>query len=293
MLVEAHDAEVRHERRERVVGDLRLGRARPPRSASTCPRSGSRRARRRRAASARAGASASSPYSPCSANDGARRAFERKRALPRPPLPPRAASQRSPSATRSASSSPSERGRPCPRVRRSTRSAPAEPCFFLPEPCVPDVALRCGWSRNASSDATLRFARSQTSPPLPPSPPSGPPCGTCASRRNATAPAPPSPAFTLQLRHVDEVGHHRKRTGERRTILGVNQPVRTPATGPRDRPAAGRRRLRIADPMRRRRTPATPGADAAGSERRRPCTCRRSASRRRADTAPADRGGGG
>src|SRR5207248_10942146 len=34
------------------------------------------------------------------------------------------------------------------------------------------------------------------SPPLPPSPPEGPPRGTNFSRRNATAPAPPSPAFT-------------------------------------------------------------------------------------------------
>ena len=45
--------------------------------------------------------------SPCSANAGARRRFDRNRALPRPPRPPAAASQRSPWCTRSASSSPS------------------------------------------------------------------------------------------------------------------------------------------------------------------------------------------
>src|SRR5919107_4976046 len=38
--------------------------------------------------------------------------------------------------------------------------------------------------------------RSRTSPPRPPSPPSGPPLGTCASRRNDSAPSPPRPART-------------------------------------------------------------------------------------------------
>src|SRR5215470_9151766 len=36
-------------------------------------------------------------------------------------------------------------------------------------------------------------------PPLPPSPPEGPPRGTYFSRRNATQPLPPSPAFTKIL----------------------------------------------------------------------------------------------
>src|SRR3984957_9686727 len=35
-----------------------------------------------------------------------------------------------------------------------------------------------------------------TSPPRPPSPPEGPPRGTNFSRRKATHPLPPSPAFT-------------------------------------------------------------------------------------------------
>src|SRR5277367_3387640 len=35
-----------------------------------------------------------------------------------------------------------------------------------------------------------------TSPPRPPSPPEGPPRGTNFSRRKATQPLPPSPAFT-------------------------------------------------------------------------------------------------
>src|SRR5574340_1399742 len=37
---------------------------------------------------------------------------------------------------------------------------------------------------------------STTSPPSPPSPPAGPPRGMNFSRRQATAPSPPSPAFT-------------------------------------------------------------------------------------------------
>src|SRR6516225_1660946 len=36
-------------------------------------------------------------------------------------------------------------------------------------------------------------------PPLPPSPPEGPPRGTYFSRRKATQPLPPSPAFTKIL----------------------------------------------------------------------------------------------
>ena len=41
-------------------------------------------------------------------------------------------------------------------------------------PCTPLPARRWGWSRKASSEATLWSATSQTSPPLPPSPPLGP-----------------------------------------------------------------------------------------------------------------------
>src|SRR6476646_8679553 len=77
-------------------------------------------------------------------------------------------------------------------------SSPLRPCLRLPCPCTPSVARRWGWSRNARREATLRSATSQTSPPLPPSPPSGPPLGTCASRRNETLPAPPSPALTCR-----------------------------------------------------------------------------------------------
>ena len=103
----AHDAEVRLERRERVVGDLGLGRRDAARSACSCPRWGSRRGRRRPCSLSSSRSQRSSPTSPCSAKLGARRRLDRKRALPRPPRPPSAASQRSPAWTRSASTSPS------------------------------------------------------------------------------------------------------------------------------------------------------------------------------------------
>ncbi len=102
MVPEPHDAEVRLERRERVVRDLGLRRA-DRRDQRRLPRVGEARpAPRRPSAGSRARATASSPYSPCSAKLGARRAFERNRVLPRPPRPPRAASQVSPWLTRSA-----------------------------------------------------------------------------------------------------------------------------------------------------------------------------------------------
>src|SRR3546814_14698254 len=75
-------------------------------------------------------------------------------------------------------------------------SSPLRPCLPLPLPWVPLPAPRCGWSLNAISEETLWLTTSHTSPPLPPSPPSGPPIGVCASRRNDTLPAPPSPPLT-------------------------------------------------------------------------------------------------
>src|SRR5688572_9775577 len=138
----------------------------------------------------------SSPTSPCSAKPGARRRFDRNRALPRPPRPPSAASQRSPARTRSASTTPSWFRTVVPSGTGTSRSLPRRPCFRLPCPCTPLPAARCGWSLNAISEATLRSTTSHTPPPSPPSPPSGPPLGTCASRRKLTAPAPPSPPLT-------------------------------------------------------------------------------------------------
>ena len=137
----------------------------------------------------------SSPFSPCSAKAGARRLLERKRAFPRPPRPPSAASQRSPAPVRSHKSEPSRSRTTVPTGTGTSRSGPRPPWRRLPEPCPPSVARRWGWSRNPSNEAWLGVATSQTSPPRPPSPPSGPPLSTWASRRKETAPAPPSPAL--------------------------------------------------------------------------------------------------
>ena len=59
-----------------------------------------------------------------------------------PPSPPRAASHRSPAITRSASTSPSEECTVVPSGTATTRSSPLAPCFDLPCPCLPLVALR-------------------------------------------------------------------------------------------------------------------------------------------------------
>jgi hypothetical protein len=136
------------------------------------------------------------PFSPCSAKAGARLRLVRKLAFPRPPRPPSPASHRSPELARSTRRDPS---RPLARVPTGTgtsRSRPRAPCFFFPPPWPPSPPRRWGWSRNPSSEDWLVVATSHTSPPRPPSPPSGPPLSTWASRRNATAPAPPSPALT-------------------------------------------------------------------------------------------------
>ena len=97
----------------------------------------------------------------------------------------------------------------CLRERRppSTRRA----CRAGPCPCRGRrrSARRWGWSRKASSEATLRSATSHTSPPLPPSPPFGPPSATGPSRRNDDAAGAAVAAAHVQLRLVDEPAAHR------------------------------------------------------------------------------------
>ncbi len=100
---ERDDAEVRRQRRERIVGDLRTGRRDPRDQRGLARRWESRRGRRRRAASARRRSCFSSPSSPGSVRRGARFVDETNRALPRPPRPPCATSTRCPSSARSAS----------------------------------------------------------------------------------------------------------------------------------------------------------------------------------------------
>ena len=213
VLVEAHHAEVRHERGERIVGDLRLGRAHH--------RDQRRLARVREADERGVGEQLQLELQPplfaVLPLLGERRRAAGVRQEARVAAPADAALRRHPAVAVAARGRRATRrpgpARPCRLGTSMTRSAPAEPCFFLPDPCVPDFALRCGWSRNASSDGTLRVARSQMSPPLPPSPPSGPPFGTCDSRRNATTPAPPLPACTFNCATSTNSDIHRKSTG--------------------------------------------------------------------------------
>ena len=206
-LSSAHDTEVRLERGERVVGDLRLGRAddaderaladvREPDERDVghqlqleLAASAPRRARPARRRSGRAA---------CSTRTWRCHGHRGRRAT---------ASQRSPWLARSASSSPvymslgdgalGDHG-----SRASRRACRAGPC-----PCRArrPAARRCGWSLKASSDATLRSATSHTSPPLPPSPPFGPP--------NATGP------LTTERRRSRRHRRHRARSvGLRRRI---------------------------------------------------------------------------
>ena len=149
----------------------------------------------------------SSPTSPCSAKAGARRRFDRKRALPRPPRPP-SAGQPAVAGVHEVGEHGAvlvahdrALGHRTPRGRRRRR-----PCLRCPCPWVPLLPARCGWSRKASSDATLRSATSQTSPPVPPSPPSGPPWarGPRAGSDRARAAVA---ALDVETTLVDELRH--------------------------------------------------------------------------------------
>src|SRR5437660_8930989 len=174
----------------------------------------------------------SSATSPCSAKEGARRRLDRKRALPLPPRPPRAASHRSPAATRSASASPPLLRTTVPSGTFTTASAPRAPCLPFPWPWPPFSARRWGWSLKASSEATSRSATSHTSPPEPPSPPSGPPRATWASRRKLMAPAPPSPPLTWSWASSANSGTHA------RVATGLSPTPRTPPKLPAAAPAS-------------------------------------------------------
>src|SRR5919109_1887773 len=77
-----------------------------------------------------------------------------------------------------------------------TMSSPSRPLLLLPSPWRPRSALYSGLKRKWTSVLWRSLDSMYTSPPRPPSPPEGPPRGTNFSRRKATNPLPPSPAFT-------------------------------------------------------------------------------------------------
>ena len=153
----------------------------------------------------------SSPTSPCSAKAGARRRL-RQEAGVAPAAPAALGGQPAVAGVdevgqqvavlvvhHGALGHGHDRGR---RPRRRASSCPGRGCR--------SSARRCGWSRKASSEATLRSATSQTSPPVPPSPPSGPPLGTWASRRNGHTARAAVAGLRTDLRFVDEPGHARR-----------------------------------------------------------------------------------
>ena len=69
---------------------------------------------------------------------------------------------------------------------------------LLEEPALDGAPKDAAQALAAPATAAPPAASSSTAqrPPLPPSPPSGPPRGTNFSRRKATTPSPPAPAFT-------------------------------------------------------------------------------------------------
>src|SRR6266536_1007212 len=106
------------------------------------------------------------PGSPRSWKWATRRPADRA-ALPRPPLPPLAATKRVPAAARSASSRPWSSRTSVPTGTGRTRSPPSAPLRLLPCPCVPLRARWCGWKWYSTRVAMPGSATRRTSPPRP------------------------------------------------------------------------------------------------------------------------------
>ena len=96
--------------------------------------------------------------------------------------------------------------RRAPGPRRPRRVRPWRP---LPLPWVPSVARRNGWSRKASSDATLWSATSQTSPPEPAVAAVGATPGDVRLAPEGDRPGPAVARLGVQVCLVDELGHYR------------------------------------------------------------------------------------
>src|SRR5438105_5973185 len=103
----------------------------------------------------------------------------------------------------------------------STMSSPSRPLLLLPSPWRPRSALYSGLKRKCTSVLWRSLDSMYTSPPRPPSPPEGPPRGTNFSRRKATHPLPPSPAFTrIRASSMNMGERKRPRSREARTAEG-------------------------------------------------------------------------
>ncbi len=188
------DAEHGLERRERVVGDLRLRVRDPPQKRRLA---GVGQPRERRVDDE---LQAQLEIELVAGQAGLREA----RRLPRRRREPRVAASSLPAARGDeAAVRPSSgrrraaRRRPAAayrRVRGPPRRSPSAPCFLLPRPLPPRPALTYLIRLKAERSRRLGSTTTTTSPPRPPSPPSGPPFGTYFSRRKLRPPSPPRPA---------------------------------------------------------------------------------------------------
>src|SRR3954453_12378079 len=157
-----------------------------------------------------------SPGSPSRAKPGALRRGDASAALPRPPLPPRATTQRVPMPTRSVMVSPVASSRTTvPSGTGTTMSSPSAPSRIEPWPGLPLPALRCGCRCRSSSVVTLPSTTSVTSPPRPPLPPSGPPSGLNFSRCTEAQPWPPLPPATCSTARSTKVAAMQVSRGRR------------------------------------------------------------------------------
>ena len=186
--------EHRLERRERVVGDLRLRIRDPPQERRLA---GVRQADERSVGDAASGAARARHPRPAgrsrqTAGSGA--SAVAKRRLPRPPAPPRQTTTRAPGCDEIGDECRRPRAPAC-RPARATRRPrrPRRACRSRAR--LPPRRLVLRFERSAERSRRSGSATSTTSPPRPPSPPSGPPLGTCFSRRKLSPPSPPRPAW--------------------------------------------------------------------------------------------------
>ena len=191
-----HGAENRSERRERVVGDLRLRVRDPAEQRRLAGVRQARRALRRPSASSRRSSSSSSPGIPTSAN---RRSARRRRELP-VAAPAGAAARR-------------DHPRRRPEIGdqlavlgeqlRPHRDPKQDVLAVRPVLVRASAGPACSGAESSASLEVREVAEvlvgleHDVSPR--PSPPSGPPFGTYFSRRKLSAPCPPRPACTRIL----------------------------------------------------------------------------------------------
>ena len=171
------DAENGLERRERVVGDLRLGvgDAAKQRGLAGVRQPGERRVDDQ--LQAKVDVAARRPGRPVSAKRGVCRVGVAKRAFPRPPWPPRAATNRA-SGGRQVGDEPAVRVEDLRADGNSELDRLAVGAVLrLPRPLPPRPARRYLIRRKADRSRRPGSATITTSPPRPPSPPSGPPAG--------------------------------------------------------------------------------------------------------------------